>query len=133
MHPKTIRWQQRFQNLLKAHDQLKKGVAITHPNDIEQQGIIQSFEFTFELAWKTLKDYLESQSIPTNFPKEVIKQAFQYQLIQDGDAWMDMLEKRNLMSHTYDKEKAELALDKIKNHYFSAVTQVITHLKQLST
>ncbi len=58
---KTIRWQQRFQNLTKAFNQLERGLAIEHPSDIEQQGIIQSFEFSFELSWKTLKDYLEAQ------------------------------------------------------------------------
>jgi len=58
---KTVRWQQRFQNLVNAFSQFERGLAITHPSDIERQGIIQSFEFSFELSWKTLKDYLESQ------------------------------------------------------------------------
>lgn len=126
---KKIRWKQRFQNLEQAFSQLQKGIAITKPSDIEKQGIIKSFEFTFELAWKTLKDYLESQSVPVQFPRDVIKQAFQYQIITDGDVWMDMLDKRNLMAHTYDGAAANEALRHISDHYFQAVQQLVTTLK----
>ena len=66
---KTIRWRQRFQNLEKAFTRLQEGLAIPQPNEVEKQGIIQSFEFTFELAWKTIKDYLESQSVVVQFPR----------------------------------------------------------------
>jgi nucleotidyltransferase substrate binding protein (TIGR01987 family) len=126
---KTIRWKQRFQNLGQAFSQLQKGVAIATPNDIEKQGIIQSFEFTFELSWKTLKDYLESQNVPVQFPRDVIKQAFQYQIITDGDIWMDMLEKRNLMAHTYNGTAADEALRYITGAYFKALEQLVTTLK----
>lgn len=126
---KTIRWKQRFQNLEQAFAQLQKGLAILIPNDIEKQGIIQSFEFTFELAWKTLKDYLESQSVPAQFPRDTIKEAFHYQIIADGDVWMDMLEKRNLMAHTYDEPAANEAIRKISGAYFKALQQLVTTLK----
>ncbi len=126
---KITRWKQRFQNLDQAFSQLQKGLAITKPSDIEKQGIIKSFEFTFELAWKTLKDYLEGQSVLVQFPRDVIKQAFHYQLITDGDVWMDMLEKRNLMAHTYDGAAADEALRYISKRYFGALQQLITTLK----
>lgn len=126
---KTIRWKQRFQNLDQAFTQLQKGLAITNPSDIEKQGIIKSFEFTFELAWKTLKDYLESQSVQVQFPLDVIKQAFHYQMIMNGDVWMDMLEKRNLMAHTYDGTAADEALRHISGPYFAALQQLMTTLK----
>lgn len=126
---KTIRWKQRFQNLDQAFTQLQKGLAITNPSDIEKQGIIKSFEFTFELAWKTLKDYLESQSVQVQFPRDVIKQAFHYQMIMNGDVWMDMLEKRNLMAHTYDGTAANEALRHISGPYFAALQQLMTTLK----
>lgn len=126
---KTIRWKQRFQNLEQAFSQLQKGLAIATPNDIEKLGIIQSFEFTFELAWKTLKDYLESQNVDVQFPRDTIKQGFHYQMIADGDVWMDMLEKRNLMAHTNYEAVATQALHNISGTYFMALQQLLTTLK----
>lgn len=126
---KIVRWKQRFQNLEQAFTQLEKGLAISKPNDIEKQGIIKSFEFTFELAWKTLKDYLEGQSVIVQFPRDVLKQAFHYQIITDGDIWMDMLEKRNLMAHTYDGTAADEALHYISSRYFKALQQLMITLK----
>lgn len=82
---KLVRWHQRYQNLKRAFQQLQEGVSIQAPSKIEIQGIIQSFEFTFELAWKTLKDYLESQGVIATFPREVIKQAFHYEILEDGE------------------------------------------------
>ncbi len=126
---KNIRWQQRFQNLERAYGQLSRGLAITRPSDIEQQGIIQSFEFTFELSWKTLKDYLESQGVVSKFPRDVIKQAFHYQLINDGEIWLDMLAKRNLLAHTYDETIADQAHSLIKEHYAPQIQFLITLLR----
>lgn len=112
-----IRWVQRFQNLTKAFLFLKAALDQKSLNPLERTGVIQAYEFTFELAWNTLKDYLGSQGVEASFPREVIKKAFQYALIDDGDLWMDMLEKRNLMAHSYDEERALTALDLIRNRY----------------
>jgi nucleotidyltransferase substrate binding protein (TIGR01987 family) len=128
MNNKTIRWQQRFENLQKAFSQLSNNLNISSPNDAEKQGIIKSFEYTFELSWKTLKDYLESEGIATNSPRQVIKQAFHNQIITDGDTWIDMLDQRNLMAHTYDEARANQALDLIRNKYFSAIQILISYL-----
>lgn len=114
---KNIRWRQRFQNLDRAFGQLQRGLAINDPSDIEIQGIIKSFEFTFELSWKTIKDYLESQGVVCQFPREVIKQAFHYQLLADGEVWLDMLGKRNLLAHTYDEKIALEAYGLIREQY----------------
>ena len=122
---KTIRWQQRFQNLYKAFGQLKRGLAIEHPSDIEQQGIIQSFEFTFELSWKTLKNYLEAQGLLCQFPREVIKQAFQNQILSEGEIWLDMLAKRNLLAHTYDETLANEAYRLIKEDFAPQIEKLI--------
>ncbi len=130
MHSKEIRWKQRHQNLQRAFAQLQKGLALKQPNEIEKQGIIQSFEFTFELAWKTLKDYLESQQIELSFPRDVIKQAFHHQLISDGDTWLHMLENRNRMAHTYNEVAANAALQLIQEKYFAALQQVVQILNQ---
>ena len=122
---KTIRWQQRFQNLDKAFLQLKGGLAIDCPSDIERQGVIQSFEFTFELSWKTLKDYLESQGVICQFPREVIKQAFQNQIISEGEIWLDMLGKRNLLAHTYDEMIALEAYNLIKLQFAPQIEELV--------
>jgi len=129
MNEKEIRWRQRFQNFEKAYFQLKSAVMdFEKLSVLEKEGLIQRFEYTFELAWKTLKDYLESQEVMVSFPREVIKSAFHYGLIQDGEVWMDMLEKRDLMAHTYDEKRFQLAVTKIKEEYFGAITQVFNEL-----
>ncbi len=114
---KTIRWKQRFQNLNKAFSQLERGLAIEAPSDIERQGIIKSFEFTFELSWKTLKDYLEAQGVTCQFPREIIKKAFHHQIISEGERWLDMLGKRNLLAHTYEEALALESYRLIKQEF----------------
>lgn len=129
MNQKVIRWKQRYENFSKAFNQLSLAVEdFDSLSILEKEGLIQRFEYTFELAWKTLKDYLESQEVPASFPREVIKAAFHYGLIEDGDVWMDMLEKRNLMAHTYNEERFKLAVTKIKDSYYEAISQVHRNL-----
>lgn len=129
MNNKDIRWRQRFENFTKAYSQLSLAIKdFENLSLLEKEGLIQRFEYTFELAWKTLKDYLEAQEVKVSFPREVIKSAFHYGLIEDGDTWMDMLEKRNLMAHTYDEERFKLAIEKIKDSYYEAISQVYNEL-----
>ena len=125
MNEKEDRWRQRFQNFEKAYGQFRAAIFdFEKLSVLEKEGLIQRFEYTFELAWKTLKDYLEAQEVTAKFPREVIKVAFHYDLIQDGEVWMDMLEKRNLLAHTYDEERFNFAVTKVKEHYYKAITQV---------
>ncbi len=77
-----IRWQQRFQNFEKAFLFLEAALQKAEPSLLEQAGIVQTFEFTFELAWKTLKDYLEENEVPVRFPRDTIKEAFRYELLK---------------------------------------------------
>ena len=121
---KDIRWKQRFENYKKALAQLQVGLKIEKPSQIEEQGIIKSFEFTFELGWKTMKDYLESQGLEVNFPREVIKTAFEYELIQNGEAWLSMLDKRNLLSHVYDQKQALIALTLISKEFIQNLEEL---------
>lgn len=130
---KQIRWKQRFQNFEKAFAQLDNALKIKNPSETERAGVIQFFEICFELAWKTLKDYLESKQVVVSFPRDVIKQAFHHQVITDGDTWMDMLEKRNELTHTYNEATAEKALQLIRNKYFTALKQVMEFLDQQNT
>jgi nucleotidyltransferase substrate binding protein (TIGR01987 family) len=129
MNPKETRWRQRFENFTKAYSQLHKAmVQIEQLGTLEKEGLIQRFEYTFELAWKTMKDFLEAQGITAGYPREVIKSAFHYGLINDGEVWMDMLEKRNLLAHTYDESRFNMAIKKIDDEYYSALTQVYRDL-----
>jgi nucleotidyltransferase substrate binding protein (TIGR01987 family) len=122
-----IRWKQRFENYCKAFDSLKKAVFLSRErelSELEKQGVIQGFEFTFELAWKVVKDYLEYMNVDVKFPREVIKKGLQYDILDDGEIWIDMLGKRNLMAHTYDENKAEQALDLITKQYYQQLEKL---------
>lgn len=122
---KTIRWRQRYQNLNRAFQQLEQGVSIESPSKIEIQGIIKSFEFSFELVWKTLKDYLEAQGVLCAFPREVIKQAFHFGILKDGEIWLEMLNKRNLLAHTYDEHLALEAYRLISKEYYRHMQNLV--------
>lgn len=128
---KEVRWRQRFKNFDNAFNKLHSAVlGFEDLSDLEKEGLIQRFEYTFELAWKTLKDYLESKEVDVKFPRDVIKAAFHYEIVQEGEVWMDMLEKRNLLAHTYSEERFNLAVKKINEEYFAAITQVYSYLEQ---
>lgn len=115
---KNIRWKQRLQNFTKAFSQLAVATKIAHPSDTERAGMIQFFEVAFELAWKTLKDYLESQGFQVTSPRETLKQAFQANLIEDGHMWLEALEERNLTTNTYDEVSAKKMAKVIREKYF---------------
>ncbi|HEY5325448.1 MAG TPA: HI0074 family nucleotidyltransferase substrate-binding subunit, partial [Mucilaginibacter sp.] len=96
---------------------------------IEIGGLVQAFEFTFELGWKTIKDFLYEQGLNTNYPRETIKEGFKTQIIEDGHTWLQMLEKRNELSHTYNSATAEQAVEVIKYQYYQAIEQVYHFFK----
>jgi nucleotidyltransferase substrate binding protein (TIGR01987 family) len=122
---KEIRWRQRYENFDKAYKQLEQAIKDFETLSLlEKEGLIQRFEYTFELAWKTLKDYLESQEVEAKFPREVIKASFHYGLIEKGEVWMDMLEKRNVLAHTYDEERFKFAIKMIKEKYFQVISEL---------
>lgn len=127
-----IRWKQRFQNFEKAFLFLKHATEMKAFDPLQAAGFIQSFEFTFELAWKTLKDYLETMGLMLRFPREVIKTAYQNDLIKDGELWLEMLEKRNELSHTYDEAHREKSVRIIRESYFPALQQVYHELCKAS-
>lgn len=125
MNEKAIRWKQRFQNFEKAFSQFEKAVLqIDELSILEKEGLIQRFEYTFELAWKTLKDFLESENVEARFPREVIKKGFQYEIISNGEVWMEMLENRNLMTHTYDAEIFESAVNLAVRSFYPEIKQL---------
>ncbi|MBA2367833.1 MAG: nucleotidyltransferase substrate binding protein [Candidatus Protochlamydia sp.] len=124
-----IRWKQRFHNLERAFLFLERATSKSSFNELEAAGLVQSFEFTFELGWKTLKDYLTEQAFIVQSPRETIKQAFQSNYLKDGHIWMEMLEQRNLLTHTYNEEQAKAATQLICHSYFPALRQLYLFLK----
>lgn len=131
-----MRWKQRFDNLQAAYSNLQEAVAAnaqTPDNRLIQMALIKAFEMTFELAWKTIKDYLNYNGIEAKLPREVIKQAFANDIILDGQCWIDMLEDRNLMAHTYDAARANLAIQHICQRYVAALAQLHAYLNERLT
>ncbi len=116
-----IRWQQRFSNFTKALSQLTDANELSKQRPLsrlEKQGLIQAFEFTYELAWNTLKDYLSFQGIPDLIgSRDTTREAFAHKLVADGDGWMMMLADRNRTSHTYNEATAEDIVQHIHTRY----------------
>src|SRR5580658_5727322 len=132
-----IRWKQRFGNFERGFVLLREALE-RKPEELsmlEKEGVIQRFEYTFELAWKTLKDYLEDGGLVISpvTPRQVIKEAFAAKVISDGDVWIHMLDHRNLLSHTYDSSVFEQAVDAIAERYLSAMTKLHEFFKDKNT
>jgi nucleotidyltransferase substrate binding protein (TIGR01987 family) len=116
---KDIRWIQRFNNYQKAFNQLERFVAVEQLNEMENQGLIKAFEYTYELSWKTLQDLLSYKGYANIIgPRPVIEQSFQDGYISNGEHWLQMHKSRNLTSHTYDEETAIEIVDAIRKTYF---------------
>ena len=116
-----IRWKQRFANFSRAFLLLRDAMDNDRStlSQLEKEGIIQRFEYTFELAWKVLKDKMECDGIVLDqiSPKAVVRQAFAAKYINDPDTWLKMMGDRNLMSHTYDFVKFEAVIQSIADAY----------------
>ena len=127
---KEIRWKQRFENFDKSYKLLKKYSNQEITTELERAGIIQFFEMTFELAWKVLKDYLESEGYMVKSPRETVKQAFQIGLIDNGHVWIDALSNRNLTTHTYDEELAIKITSEILDAYLPELDKMYEKLSK---
>ncbi len=135
MEIKEIRWIQRFSNYVKAMLQLKEAVELSKARELsklEQQGVIQSFEYTNELAWKTLKDFLEYQgNVEIYGSRDAIRASFKLGLIENGELWMDMIKSRNKTSHTYDEAIANEIVKEIINRYYSEFVKLYNKLNKI--
>ncbi len=125
---KDTRWHQRFENLERAFRLLQEAAGRQSLSDLEAEGMVQRFEYTFELAWKTLKDFLELQGFTVAYPREVIKTAFQVGLISMGDAWFEMLDRRNEAAHTYDRRRFLEITNAIRTTFLPALTALVDRL-----
>lgn len=123
-----IRWKQRFENFDRAYGLLRDALSggPERLSLLEKEGVVQRFEYSCELAWKTLKDWLEASGIvlPQITPRQVIKEGFAAKVVSDGSVWLDMLNHRNLLSHTYDRSVFEMAVEAIASRYLPAMTEL---------
>jgi len=134
---KDIRWIQRFSNYEKALEQFNDAICLFESRELsnlEKQGLIQSFEYTHELAWLTLRDFIKSKGNATLYgSKDASREAFSLGLIDDGDIWLDMVISRNLTSHSYDEERVNEIIDKIVFSYaeqFNLLSDTLNKLKE---
>lgn len=129
-----IRWKQRFQNFDKAYQTFCRTLERyeTDTNDeIFQMALVQAFEFTFELAWNTMKDYLENEGYDAvENSKQTIRTAFQAELITDAEKWMDVIQKRNLASHTYNSVILKETVNYIQNEFYPLAGKLYEDFKK---
>ena len=126
------RWLQRLQNLNKAFKRLEDACAQDDYSELEVAGLVQTYEFTFELCWKTLKDKLTYEGYEVNSPREVIKKAFEMELLTGVDQWLEALDSRNLFSHTYDNAIAMQATALIKEKIEPMLRACVAKLNELA-
>ena len=130
-----IRWRQRFDNYQRALQTLSRAVALSAErplSELEQQGLIQVFEFTHELAWNMLKDFLEAQGIAGLIgSRDAIRTAFKNGLLQEGETWMEMIKARNLSSHTYQLELANRLAAEILQRCYPAFVALEQKMQEL--
>ena len=137
MNTPDIRWIQRLNHFAKAFSQLQEAVELAQQrrlSKLEEQGLIQAFEYTHELAWNTMKDFLENRGAPKLYgSKDATREAFKTGLIENGEAWMDMIKSRNLTTHTYDEATASKIVSAILDSYyaeFDSLRITLVKLKQ---
>ena len=131
---KEKRWEQRFENFEKAFHLLEEAhqrASQARDDNLLQEGLIQRFEYNFELGWKTIRDYLEYNKVQLDeiTPRFVIKEAFKAKILENGNVWMEMLDDRNLMSHTYDIKSFNAAIEKIYSDYYAAIKEIYLFFK----
>ncbi|HSU56572.1 MAG TPA: nucleotidyltransferase substrate binding protein [Candidatus Dormibacteraeota bacterium] len=130
-----IRWRQRLQSFRKAFGQLSKAAATANEralSDLEKQGLIKAFEFTHELAWKVIKDFLESRgTVGLYGSRDATREGFAKGLIEDGDVWMEMIQNRNRTSHTYNQETADEIAEAVTSSYVPGFEKFLKKFTEL--
>lgn len=123
------RFEERRRDLMNAYQRLEEALR-EEESELAIDGTLHRFEFTFELAWKTIKDYLEYNGVieNTGSPREVIKSAFKQGLIEDGESWIEMMLSRNSLSHLYDENKSREIYEVIKNKYIFLLKDILERL-----
>jgi len=129
-----IRWKQRLDNYSKALGQLTRFIKKNELNEFEQQGLIQCFEYTYELAWNSIKELLEAQGeVGIIGSRDAFRLAFKRGLIENGEIWMEMIKSRVLTSHTYNEDVADDISTKIVTQYYAEFILLHLRLEALSS
>jgi nucleotidyltransferase substrate binding protein (TIGR01987 family) len=115
--------------LLKAWQKLQQGAQAAE-NELERDGVIQRFEFTVELFWKTLKIFLKHEGIEAKTPKDSLREAFRLGWLEEENVYLDMLDDRNLTSHIYEKGVVEQILQRVRARYVASIGTVLEQLKR---
>ena len=135
MSNQDLRWIQRSNNFDKAFAQLKEAVELARQRQLsklEAQGLIQGFEYTHELAWNTLKDFLEDRGVGDLYgSRDTTRTAFRTGLVENGEIWMEMIQSRNLTTHTYNEATAAQIVEAILNTYFAEFQALQIRLEEL--
>lgn len=131
MNSNPYRWKQRLQNLMKAQQRLERACSQDSYNELELAGLVQTFEFSFELTWKTLKDLLEFEGFDVASPRSVFRTALEAKHLSSDqcEIMLEALIKRNLLSHTYDEENVLEAQSLILESFSPVIGQVTLYLK----
>lgn len=125
------RLREKLELYLNALERLKESLDMEPASPVIKDGVIQRFEFTYELGWKLMKAYLEYQGITEGrTPREVYKESFRAAIILNGDAWLDMMTDRNLTSYTYDEKMADEIYTKIKNKHYDVLLGLGERIKK---
>lgn len=137
MEEKTERWRQRLATFGKALVRMDEVVTLWHSrklSDLERDGMIQRFEYTQELAWKLLKNYIEYQGeVQLGGSRDTIRQAFRLGLIENSEPWFDMLESRNLTSHVYDEATEMTVIERIVDTYYPILSLLHAEMLKRAT
>ena len=136
MDNQDIRWKQRLHNYERALAQFNEAITLSKErplSNLERQGLIQAFEFTHELAWKTLQDYFRYQGIADTFgSRDVFRKALEAGLIHDGEKWLESIQSRNLTSHVYDQGVVNDLIQVIVDDYDRLLNDLFSTLRKLS-
>ena len=135
METNDIRWKQRFTHFVNALAQLRDAVELSQQRPLttlEEQGLIQAFEFTHELAWNTVKDFLDQSGVRNLFgSRDATRAGFRHGLLEDGETWMHMISSRNVTSHAYDAATVAEISSTIRTKYYPAFEALRTRLVAL--
>lgn len=132
MENQDIRWKQRFENFENAFFRFKEAVDEqgNTTDELIKAGIIQRFEFTHELSWKVMKDFLIFEGIQNIIgSRSAVREALNKDLITNGEVWMDMIETRNITVHASDEKILNIEFHKITNQYFELLHDFYTKMK----
>lgn len=136
MAQQDICWQQRFSNYNRAIVRLSEALSSDTDNfsELERDGVIQRFEYTYELAWKVMKDYLEYQgNANIRGSRDAVREAFKSGLVRDGHLWMDMIADRNEITHTYDEKTAGQIFLAISERYYPLLLDFQIQMEEIAS